>query len=146
MSKLFLFSSNIKENLDIAKKNPHCIQFFTNNNNIKDCTYCLDNLVNNDIIKIQEKKYLKLYEKQKNINKNKINKECLDCLKESYIYPLSKFKWEKENDDEVDKIKSRLDIKNNNFFYKIDNKPPIKTQTNFPKPLTMVHWGQLKCF
>ena len=141
MNKYYLYKINL-EGIDntLIKKNPHCIQYFVNQNNITDISNCLNFLIKNNILKLSDEKikYKKFYE-------SKQIEDCSQHLKKSYIYPVQKLSWEKEYTNEINKMKKYLSIFNNKpVYFKIDRLIPLKTQTNFPAPITTVHWGQLK--
>ena len=150
--KLYLNSYIFKDiDPNILKKNPHCIEYFINNENIINCSHCLNHYVSKNLFnfnRIFEKEHFLEHKRtQKLINYNKKDNECdTKCLKNSYIYPIQKFKWEKNIDYEIDKIKKSKNFKEKDLKYIINEIPIIKSETVFPKPFTVVHWGQLKMF
>lgn len=136
-----------KDKINFIKNNPHCLEYFIYNENIQNCTNCLNFLIKNDKFKfnsILEKNYKNEYYNNKKYYKN--FNYCNNCFnKNTYLYPIIKKDWESNENDEIDNIKKKKNIKKI-LEYKINNLPIINSQTIFPKCLTVVHWGQLKMF
>ena len=134
---------------DIAKKNPHCTEFFCNLSNVFNCSKCISTLTKKKKIKVDYKLYK---ERNMKIRKNQAN-TCTDC-ENGFIYEFfpknfDTFKKLASNTDlsKLDKYKIMKNFYNDKFIYKLDE---ITENTTFeptrPKPKTVVHWGQLKMF
>ena len=133
---------------DIAKKNPHCTEFFCNLSNVFNCSKCISALSKKKIkfdYKLNKERSIKL-------KKNQTNK-CVEC-ENGFIYEFfpknfDTFKKLESNTDlsKLDKYKIMKNFYNDTFIYKLDE---ITETTQFeptrPKPKTVVHWGQLKMF
>jgi hypothetical protein len=124
----------------IIYKNPHCVEFFCNMNNIKNCTQCVNKLIN--------EKNIKLFNPEFN-NEKYIpnNKYCNKYCNHGYIYDYIDYGDKKLliKNNNIDKFKNINNFYNKKFVYKYDDIPYIiKYESTFPKPKSVVHWGQLK--
>jgi len=129
---------------EIAYDNPHCTEYFCNFNNIIECTNCAKYLTNNKKIKLFNEEY---FDQKLEINDNK--KEDIEYCKKNcnngYIYNYIGRDEEKSNKFEIDNYKKLEKFKNNDFITKYSDLPYlVKYENTFPKPKTIVHWGQLK--
>ena len=151
-NNLFLGSSKIdKKYFELLSKNPHCIEYFINNKNIINCSNCMNSLLNSKKIyfnNIFEKDFINTYKKVKRSPYlNKVNEYCDNkCVKNTFIYPIKKEEWETNINSEIDIVKEKLDFVKKTLVYTLNDLPIIKTQTIFPRPMTVIHWGQMKMF
>jgi len=135
------------EEKDIGYNNPHCIEFFCNIKNITNCTSCVKYLTRKKKIKLFNDEY---FDKKLEINNNNNDEDEDQCKKEcnnGYIFNHIGRDEIKKDTFEIDKYKDILKFKNNDFITKLTDLPYlIKYENTFPKPKTVVHWGQLKMF
>ena len=132
------------EQKEIAYNNPHCTEYFCNFKNITECTDCSSYLTNNKNIKLYNEEY---FNKKLNITTNK--KEDINYCKKNcnngYIYNTIGRDEEKIDTFNIDNFKSIDKFKNYDFITKYSELPYlVKYENTFPKPKTVVHWGQLK--
>jgi cap2 methyltransferase len=128
-----------KKLMSISYKNPHCTEYFSNNNNIYNCTNCYNYLKN------------KMFIEHKNIVDKQLKKLTCDVkeLKKcsnGYLYNIIKID---ENNNyttnNIDKYKNINDFEKNTLITKYDDvKYVVDYENTYPKPKTVVHWGQLK--
>ena len=140
-----------KNEKEIAKKNPHCVEFFCNIKNIYNYTCYTQSLIKNKLFKINP-----LYNKSdkdiiyKTMNKN--NKSCSkNILKDGYVYDFLVADYEldelKNKTNKIDLEKNIKTFYKNELIHKYDNLPShLKWESTIPKPKSVVHWGQLKMF
>lgn len=129
------------EQLEIGKKNPHCIEYFATNDKIKDCTLCFNVLKKNKLINIDNKLL-------KNGN-NDLTKCKNDCYHKSYVYSFTRHLREDRDflNNKIDKFKIMSEFKKDKLLYKLDDiKYVLDYELTIPKPKTIVHWGQIKMF
>jgi len=129
--------SNEKKKL--VKNNPHCVEYFCSYKNITDCTRCYNHLKKK--INLQDSKKYK-EELAKNNNSIKFcNKKCND----GYLYHILSNDSMRSDKFEIDQYKSMDLFKYNSLIYKYSEVPYVVNYENtYPKPKTVVHWGQLK--
>ena len=138
-----------KEEKHIAKKNPHCVEFFCNMKNIFNCTKCSKYLVKNNLYKLNP--LYKPHEKNiayntinnSNANENECKKKCTD----GYIYPMIISNNDLKNNTiyDIDKYKILENFYQKKLIHKYDDIPyHVNYQSTSPKPHTVLHWGQLK--
>jgi hypothetical protein len=125
----------------IIKKNPHCVEFFCKNTNVINCTKCY-NFLNKKVNLFKSKEY-----KNELSKNNKNNKFCDKHCKSGYIYNFMETETTKDNKYLIDDLKNIENFKYKDFIYTYDKIPYIVNYENtYPKPKTVVHWGQLKMF
>jgi len=145
--KYYIHSCNIPKNMKtILMKNPHCIEFFCNINNIKECSNCYNYLKMKNYTFFDDNDY-----KDTLSSKNKNDEYCKDNCDRGYVYNSVLSIREKGDEDlnknNIDKYK---DIKNFYFhpkdeIYTCDQIPyKLDYELTAPKPKTTIHWGQLK--
>ena len=107
---------------DIAKKNPHCTEFFCNLSNVFNCSKCISTLTKKKKIKVDYKLYK---ERNMKIRKNQAN-TCTNC-ENGFIYEFfpknfDTFKKLAPNTDlsKLDKYKIMKNFYNDKFIYKLD--------------------------
>lgn len=136
----------------IIRDNPHCSEFFCNLDTCMNITRCIKYLIQNNLFKPNP--FLKKYEKQlldKEINNPKNLKKC-DI--DGYLYDIIPRTFNPNEKTYVDKYVSELDkyktIENfykQKFTYKLKDVPYVMEYgTTYPKPKSVIHWGQLKLF
>uniref|UniRef100_A0A6C0ECM0 Uncharacterized protein n=1 Tax=viral metagenome TaxID=1070528 RepID=A0A6C0ECM0_9ZZZZ len=129
---------------EIAYNNPHCTEYFCNYKNIVECTDCVKYLLNNKKIKLFNEDFFEQKLDLKNDTKEDI-KTCKKKCNNGYIYNHIERNEEKNNKFEIDNYKLMDMFKNNDFITKYSDLPYlINYENTFPKPKTVVHWGQLK--
>jgi hypothetical protein len=148
-----LYLASIKltdDELKIARKNPHCIEYFATNDRIKNCTSCYNVFNKNKLIKLDLENYIKNRNKINNKNNNNDLKKCKnECFIHSYVYPV--FRNSHESDEymtnKIDKFKLFSEFKKDKLLYKLDDiKYSLDYELTTPKPKTVIHWGQIKMF
>jgi hypothetical protein len=136
----------------IISDNPHCSEFFCKLEICTNKTECLKYLIQNNIFKPNP--FLKKHERQlleKEINNSKNSKKCdLDGYLYDFI-PRTFNPNEKTYGDkyasELDKYKTIDNFYKQKFTYKLKDVPYIMEYgTSYPKPKSVIHWGQLKLF
>jgi hypothetical protein len=136
----------------IIRDNPHCSEFFCKLEICVNTTFCLKYLIQNNLFKPNP--FLKKHEKQlldKEMNNPKNLKKC-DI--DGYLYDFIPRTFNPNEKTYVDKYVSELDkyktIDNfykQKFTYKLKDVPyVIEYGTTYPKPKSVIHWGQLKLF
>jgi hypothetical protein len=125
-----------KEQKKIAYNNPHCTEYFCKYDNIKPCTNCGNFLLN---------KKRSLWNKEL-VNKTKEdNKYCIKTCNDGFIYDYIERPVSKRNTFYIDKYKTSNNFYNKKLIYKLDDLDyKFEYENTFPKPKTVVHWGQLK--
>lgn len=125
-----------KEQKKIAYNNPHCTEYFCKYDNIKPCTNCGNFLLN---------KKRSLWNKEL-VNKTKEdNKYCIKTCNDGFIYDYIERPVSKRNTFDIDKYKTTNNFYNKKLIYKLDDLDyKVEYENTFPKPKTVVHWGQLK--
>ena len=122
-------------------KNPHCIEYFCNYDKITDCTKCHNHLLKKKIKLYNEKEFIDKLDNVKSKSKKYCKKKCND----GYIYNYVSRDEEKSNKFEIDKYKTKHNFKHPEFIKKYNVLPyVINYENTFPKPKSVVHWGQLK--
>jgi len=136
----------------IIKDNPHCSEFFCKLETCTNITECSKYLIQNNIFKPNP--FFKKQEKQlldKEINDPKNTKKCeLD----GYLYDFIPRTFNPNEKIYIDKYVSELDKYKtiDNFYkqkltYKLTDVPYVMEYgTTYPKPKSIIHWGQLKLF
>jgi len=120
----------------IAYNNPHCIEYFCNYKNIVSCNKCGNYLLN----------------KKKSLwNKELINKSkediiyCNEKCNNGFIYDYIERPSIKNNTFYIDNYKNDKNFYNDKLIYKLDDLDyVVEYENTFPKPKTVIHWGQLK--
>lgn len=138
---------------DIAKKNPHCTEFFCNLSNVFNCSKCITTLTKKKKITVDYKLKHERNLKERKNHTNKQTNKCNDC-KNGFIYEFfpnnyDAFRKLDSTTDlsKIDKYKIIKNFYNDTFIYKLDEiTENIKFEPTYPKPKTVVHWGQLKMF
>ena len=136
----------------IIRDNPHCGEFFCKLDTCVNITRCIKYLIQNNMFKPNP--FLKKHEKQlldKEINNPKNLKKC-DI--DGYLYDIIPRTFNPDEKTYVDKYVSELDkyktIDNfykQKFIYKLKYRPYVMEYgTTYPKPKSVIHWGQLKLF
>jgi hypothetical protein len=136
----------------IIRDNPHCSEFFCKLDTCVNITRCIKYLIQNNLFKPNP--FLKKHEKQlldKEINNPKNLKKC-DI--DGYLYDIIPRTFNPDEKTYVDKYVSELDkyktIDNfykQKFTYKLKDVPYVMEYgTTYPKPKSVIHWGQLKLF
>jgi len=136
----------------IIRDNPHCSEFFCTLDICVNITNCIKYLIQNNLFKPNP--FLKKHEKQlldKEMNNPKNLKKC-DI--DGYLYDFITRTFNPNEKTYVDKYVSELDkyktIDNfykQKFTYKLKEVPyVIEYGTTYPKPKSVIHWGQLKLF
>ena len=132
--------------------NPHCSEFFCKLVTCMNTTDCLKYLIQNNLFKPNP--FLKKHEIQllnKEMNNPKNSKKCeLD----GYLYDFIPRTFNPNEETYIDKYVSELDkyktIDNfykQKFTYKLKDVPYVMEYgTTYPKPKSVIHWGQLKLF
>ena len=136
----------------IIRDNPHCSEFFCKLDICTNITECSKYLIQNNIFKPNP--FFKKQEKQlldKEINDPKNTKKCeLD----GYLYDFIPRTFNPNEKIYIDKYVSELDKYKiiDNFYkqkltYKLTDVPYVMEYgTTYPKPKSIIHWGQLKLF
>ena len=128
-------NSNEKQ---IAFDNPHCTEYFCNLQNISDCTNCTDYLLSKHKLKLYNPNYLP-------DNTNNDSEYCEKNCTNGYIYDYINRDKENVRTSEIDKIKLIEHFYQKSLCTSLDEIPyNINYEYTFPKPKTVVHWGQLK--
>jgi hypothetical protein len=136
----------------IIRDNPHCSEFFCTLDTCINKTECSKYLILNNIFKSNP--FFKKHEKQlldKEINDPKNTKK---CEVNGYLYdfiPRTFNPNEKTYVDkyvyELDKYKTIENFYKQKFIYKLKYSPYVMEYgTTYPKPKSVIHWGQLKLF
>ena len=140
----------------IIKKNPHCAEFFCKYSNIINCTECANYLVENKLFK--QNPFFKNNEKEIASKQIKINNnnstQCKNKCVSGYLYDFIPKNYEFDTEVNLNKIVSKLDkfktwkiFYNDRFIYNYSDIPyVVDYEFTYPKPKTVVHWGQLKLF
>jgi hypothetical protein len=125
-----------KHQKKIALKNPHCLEYFCNYDKIKPCTQCGNFLLNRK----------KSFWNNSLLKKAKEDeKYCKNNCNNGYIYDYIERPDDKKNTFNIDKYKTDANFYNKQFLYKLNDIPyKVDYENTFPKPKTVVHWGQLK--
>jgi hypothetical protein len=125
-----------KEQQKSSYNNPHCTEYFCNYDKITSCTKCGNFLLN-------KKKSLWNKELVKH-TKEDIN-FCKKTCNDGYIYDYIERPDTKSNTFNIDKYKTNYNFYNKKLIYKLNNlEYKVDYENTFPKPKTVVHWGQLK--
>jgi hypothetical protein len=127
------------ENIEIIKKNPHCLEYFCKKNNIHNCNKCINYLLEKKKIKLLYNKYSY---KNDSENIDYCLKNCTNGYKYDNIEINKKETLDSNNIDRYKKLKKfkkkKLPILLDEVKYKLDY------EDNNSKPRTVIHWGQLK--
>ena len=137
LNNFFIGNCDItKKQKKILYKNPHCIEYFCTINKIKSCTNCASYIMNNK----------KLLWNSSLIKKTSFDdKYCKSNCKNGFIYDYIERPDVKLNTFNIDKYKNNHNFYNDKLIYKLEDLPQNITYENtFPKPKTVIHWGQLK--
>lgn len=128
------------EQKQIIKNNPHCGEFFCKLSNINDCYKCKNFLIKNKNMKMYYKKF-----DNRNMNQENFT-FCNEQCNHGYIYDYLNRNDEKLSGNcDIDKYKNYKKFYRKKFIYKLNQiKYRINYENTFPKPKTVVHWGQLK--
>jgi len=127
----------------LSYNNPHCTEYFCNMYKITDCTKCAKYLVDQKKIILYNEDLFNTKLKLKNINEN--FKYCKKNCNNGYIYNYIERDETKKNSFLVDNYKLIESFKKYDFITKYDDLPyEINYENTFPKPKTVVHWGQIK--
>lgn len=154
-SKFYISNCNLTSSeKKILRKNPHCTEFFcTLKDDIKDCTQCYNFLKDKMMMNFKDK----FDDRFKNVNYD--HKYCENNCSKGFLYNY--IIGPNDNDDDIniydnennqmDKIKLNRNHKVKSIIYKysdLNNELPkdiiVKYDITYPRPKTVVHWGQLK--
>jgi len=125
------------EQKELSYNNPHCIEYFCNYKNIKPCTKCGNYLINKKNIDLWHKDLIKDDKEDETYCKNNCNN--------GFIYDYVERPDDKHNTFHIDKYKTKDNFYNNNLIYKLSDLPyKLDYENTFPKPKSVVHWGQVK--
>ena len=124
----------------IAYKNPHCVEYFCKIDNISNCTKCYNFL---------KKKKIQIYHNNLFSDQLKANKEskkyCDKHCTDGFIYNYVESSPEKDKLFAIDKYKTTETFNCDKLIYKYSDLPYLVDYENtYPKPKSIVHWGQLK--
>jgi len=136
----------------IIRDNPHCSEFFCTLDKCINKTDCSKYLILNNIFKTNP--FFKKHEKQllnKEINNSKNLKKCeLDGYLYDFIprtFNLNEKTYVDKYVSELDKYKTIDNFYKQKFIYKLKYSPYVMEYgTTYPKPKSVIHWGQLKLF
>jgi len=140
---------------NIIKKNPHCAEYFCNLNNIFDCSKCSSYLKKNNILNFDP-----LYTKiDKTIVNNKLKEKhpnnCPKNCTSGFLYDFipkefaffNKQQYLDEKTAKLDKFRTVDKFYKDSLIYKYDDIPyELNYELTYPRPKSVVHWGQLKMF
>ena len=131
----------------IARKNPHCLEYFCTLNKISNCSTCMNHLSKLKI-ELYNKNLFHKYLSVKNINKKKNEEYCKKHCSDGFFYNYIKESTELEKD--VNIVSNHKDIstfKTKKLVLKYEDIPyKFDYVGSFPLPKTIIHWGQLKMF
>jgi hypothetical protein len=136
----------------IIRDNPHCSEFFCKLDTCVNITRCIKYLIQNNLFKPNP--FLKKHEKQlldKEINNPKNLKKCdIDGYLYDFIprtFNLNEKTYVDKYVFELDKYKTIDNFYKQKFTYKLKDIPYVMEYgTTYPKPKSVIHWGQLKLF
>lgn len=133
----------------IIKSNPHCAEFFCNKSNIGNCTTCSKVLTDTKkfmINPLYTKEHMTIAMKQIN-QTNSNNMKCKNTCMDGYLYDFIPKDYEiGDNNSIYDSLKTLDKFYKGSLIYKYDDIPFIEFEHIRPRPITVVHWGQLKMF
>lgn len=139
-----------EDKLQLARTNPHCLEYFITRDNIHDCTECTGKLFTKMGLKSnqlfeKDLKYLK-----NNMNQDSHDNKCSKCITSSFLFYSKEDPYDnnkKYMKNELDNFKNIDNFKKSELIYKYDDIPYLLNyEKTYPLPTTVVHWGQLKMF
>ena len=130
------------EEKKISYKNPHCTEYFCTANDIKDCTKCYNFLKKNKVQLYDTN----LFHNTLKLDNNSI-KYCKKNCNKGYLYNYVELNPKKIELFEIDKYKTLKTFKFDKLIYKYSDVPYlVEYENTYPKPKSLIHWGQLKMF